>query len=251
MEKRTSIIIGAAIVVGLGLQAILLGSSIQRFRKEDRTISVKGFAEREVKADFSVWSIKTRVAGNDLALGSRSIDEAKIKVVNFLLKNGVKPSEIVQKDLVVNDRKAQEYSNYNEASGFRYLIDKTIQVRSTNVENIQKISRMTDELLKAGVVLTSANEYGGSSVKYVFTKLNDIKPDMLSEATVNAKNAAIRFANESQTKLGKMKHASQGIFSIVDRDESLSGQAEGGGGSGTNDLYKRIKVVVGVEYSIE
>jgi len=251
MEKRTGIIIGLAIVVGLGLQAIFLGHSIERFNREDRTISVKGFSEREVKSDFAVWSIKTRIAGNDLAMGSRSIDEAKNKVLNFLLKNGVKASEIVQKDLVVNDRKAQEYSNYNEASGFRFIIDKTIQVRSADVEKIQRISRMTDELLKAGVVLTSANEYGGSSVKYIFTKLNEVKPDMLSESTVSARNAAIRFTKESQTKLGKLKRASQGIFSIVDRDESLSGQAEGGGGAGTNDMYKRIRVVVSVEYSIE
>jgi hypothetical protein len=251
MEKRTGIIIGLAIVVGLGLQAIFLGHSIERFNREDRTISVKGFSEREVKSDFAVWSIKTRIAGNDLAMGSRSIDEAKNKVLNFLLKNGVKASEIVQKDLVVNDRKAQEYSNYSEASGFRFIIDKTIQVRSTDVEKIQRISRMTDELLKAGVVLTSANEYGGSSVKYIFTKLNEVKPDMLSESTVSARNAAIRFTKESQTKLGKLKRASQGIFSIVDRDESLSGQAEGGGGAGTNDMYKRIRVVVSVEYSIE
>lgn len=252
MEKRTSIIIGAAIVVGLGLQAILLGNSIQRFRKEDRTISVKGFAEREVKADFAVWSIKTRIASNDLANGSHDIDEAKNKVLSFLQKNGVKPNEIVQKDLVVNDRKAQEYGNFNESSGFRYIIDKTIQVRSSNVDNIQQLSRKTDELLKAGVIVANSNEYGGNSLKYIFTKLNDIKPDMLSEATVNARNAAIRFADESKTKLGKMKRASQGIFSIIDRDESLSGQGEGGyAGSGTNDPFKRIKVVVSVEYSIE
>lgn len=251
MEKRTGTLIALAILLGLAMQAIFLGRSFERFRKEDRTISVKGFSEKEVKADFAVWSIRTRVAGNDLEMGSRSIDEAKNKVVAFLLKNGVKPSEIVQKDLVVNDRKAQEYSNYNESSGFRYIIDKTIQVRSGNVDNIQKLTRMTDELLKVGVLLTNSNEYGGSSVKYIFTKLNEIKPDMLSEATMNARNAAIRFADESKTKLGKMKRASQGVFSILDRDESLSGTPEGGYGSGTNDVYKRVRVVVNVEYSIE
>ena len=250
MEPKKVIIITSAIVIGILLNALILGRAIQRFKKEDRTISVKGFSEREVKSDFAVWTIKCRVAYNDLMDGSRAIEEVKDKVTAFLLKNGIKAAEIIQKDLIVSDKMAQDYANFNASNSFRYIIDRIIQVRSNEVDNLQKVSRMTDELLKAGVVLNNANEYEGA-IRYYFTKLNDIKPVMLAEATKNAKNAAIQFTNESDTKLGKLKKATQGLFSIVDRDEALSNQADGGYMAGVSDIYKKVRVVVSVEYSIE
>jgi len=250
MEAKKVIIVTSTIVLGILLNAFILGRAIQRFKKEDRTISVKGFSEREVKSDFAVWTIKCRVAYNDLMDGSRAIEEVKDKVTAFLLKNGIKAEEVIQKDLIVSDKMAQDYANFNAGNSFRYIIDRIIQVRSNDVDNLQKVSRMTDELLKAGVVLNNANEYEGA-IRYYFTKLNEIKPVMLAEATKNAKNAAIQFTNESDTNLGKLKKANQGLFTIVDRDEALSNQADGGYMTGVSDIFKKVRVVVSVEYSIE
>lgn len=251
MEKRNLIIISVAIVIGLATGSFILGRALERFKAEDRYISVKGFSEREVKSDFAVWTIRTRVADDNLNDGSRAIEEAKNEVIDFLLRNGFKNEEIIQKDLIVNDKKAQEYSSFTTGESYRFIIDKIIQVRSTDVDNIQKVSRMTDELLKAGVVLSNRNEYEGT-VKFVFTKLNDIKPVMLTEAIQNARNAAIQFTTESNTRLGNLRKANQGLFSIVDRDESLSGTSDGGYypmmGS---DLYKKVRVVVNVDYTIK
>jgi hypothetical protein len=98
------------------------------------------------------------------------------------------------------------------------------------------------------VVVSNRNEYQGA-VRYYYTRLNDIKPEMLSDATRNAKNAAQQFATESSTKLGKLKKANQGLFTILDRDESLSGRSDYA--SGVNDLVKKVRVVVSVDYSIE
>jgi uncharacterized protein len=250
MDIKRAIIMSVALIIGILIGAIILGRAMERFKKEDRFISVKGFSEREVKSDFVVWTIKTRIANNDLIEGSRSIEEAKVKVIDFLLRNGIKQDEIIQKDLIVNDKKAQDYGN-NIGDSYRFIIDKIIQVRSSDVDNIQKVSRMTDDLLKAGVVLSNRNDFEGS-VKFIFTKLNEIKPSMLTEATRNAKDAAIQFTKESDTKLGNLRKANQGLFSIIDRDEYLSGQTERGyyPMSGT-DLYKKVRVVVNVDYSIE
>ena len=250
MDNKKLIILLVAILVAFALNAVILGRAIQRFKKEDRTISVKGFSEREVKSDLAVWTIQCRIANNDLAEGSRLIEQTKNKVMTFLTQNGINPDEIIQKDLAVNDRMAQEYGNYNERINLRYIIDKIIKVRSTNVDNIQKVSRMTDELLKAGIVLNNQNNYE-CGIRYYFTKLGDIKPAMLTEATRNANNAAVQFANESGSRLGKLKRASQGLFSIVDRDESLASGSEGGYAGNSRDIYKRIRVVVSVDYSIE
>ncbi len=248
MEMKKTLMLSLALMAGLALGALILGRSLERFRKEDRSVSVKGFSEREVKADFAVWTIKTRVAGNDLIVGSRAIDDARNKVVAFLLKNGIREEEIIQKDLIVTDKRAQEYNN-NTVDAFRYIIEKVIQVRSDHVDQVQAVSRMTDELLKAGVAISN-NPYEGT-VKFVFTKLNTIKPAMLTEATRNAREAAVQFAKESGTKLGGLKKATQGLFSIIDRDDFLAGQTEGGFGGNNSDLYKKVRVVVSVEYSIE
>jgi hypothetical protein len=250
MENRNVIIISVAIVIGMSIGAIILGRALERFKSEDRYISVKGFSEREVKSDFVVWIIKTRIANNDLNEGSRAIEEAKNKVIDFLKKNGIKENEIIQKDLIVTDKKAQEYDN-NIGYSYRYIIDKIIQVRSNDVDNIQKVSSLTDDLLKAGVLISNRNNWEGS-VKYIYTKLNEIKPEMLTEATNNAKNAAIQFTKESNTVLGDLKKANQGLFTIIDRDDYLSGQNNGGyGPMSGSDLYKKVRVVVNVDYSIK
>lgn len=248
MEKNKTTILAMAIILSLALNAVILGRSLQRFNKEDRTISVKGFSEREVKSDLAVYTIRTRIADNDLSAGTRAIEESKNKLVAFLQENGIAREEIIQKDLVVNDKKAQEYTNPGMDNSFRFILDNVTQVRSTNVEIIEKVSRMTDELLKRGVVVSNRNEFQGA-VRYYYTRLNDIKPEMLSDATRNAKNAALQFAMESNTKLGKLKRANQGLFTILDRDESLSGRSDYA--SGVNDLVKKVRVVVSVEYSIE
>jgi uncharacterized protein len=250
MDRKGTIYIAAAIFLGMVAGAWVLGRALQRFRNEERYITVKGFSEREVKADLAVWSVKARVVTNDLSEGSRAIDESKDKVVQFLLKNGIKPEEIVPQDLVVNDRQATEYGSSNVADRYRYVIEKAIQVRSGNVDNVLKVSRMTDDLLKAGVALSTTNDWRGTGLKFIFTGLNGIKPEMVSEATRNARKAAVEFTKESKTHLGKMKQASQGLFSIMDRDEFLSGQGEGGYSAGSSDLFKKVRVVITVEYSI-
>lgn len=252
MEKKGIVFLALCILTGSIIGAYILGKSLERFRSEDRFISVKGFAEREVKADLVIWSFNIRMTSNDLQEGNASLEKATKKVNEFLIKNGISPKEITQQDLTVTDKQANEYGGQNSTERFRYIIQETIEVRSNNVELVQSVSRMTNELLNAGVALSTTNDYRGAGMRFIFTKLNEIKPAMLSEATRNAKMAAEQFTKESQTQLGKMRKANQGLFSILDRDESLAGGGEGGYyASGTSDLYKKIRVVISVEYSIQ
>jgi uncharacterized protein len=251
MEKKSILVISLSIILGILLGTIILGRSIKRFRTDDRFISVKGFSEREVKADFAVWTITTRIANNDLAEGSKLIEESKNKVVAFLLKNNIRQNEIILKELIVNDKKAQDYGGYNQGESFRFIIDRIIQVRSSDVDNILKVSRMTDQLLAAGVVINSQNQFQ-NSVKFIYTKLNDIKPEMLTEAIRNARKAGEQFTSESGSRLVGLRKASQGLFSIVDRDDYLSGQSEGGySPMNGSDIYKKIRVVVNADYTIK
>lgn len=251
MENRGTTLTALAIFFGLTIGAYLLGKSFERFRTDDRFISVKGFAEREVKADLVIWSFKIRITTNDLQEGNASLETAVKKVNEFLIKNGINAKEITQQSLAVTDKQANEYGGQNGNERYRYIIQQTIEVRSANVDAVQRVSRMTSELLSAGVALSTGADYG-NGLRFIFTKLNDIKPAMLQEATKNARSGAEEFTKESQTHLGKMRKASQGLFSILDRDESLAGGGEGGYyASGTSDLYKKIRVVISVEYAID
>ena len=247
--KNNKLLIAFAIIIGLALNGIFIGRALQRFKKEDRSISVKGFAEREVKANLAVWTIKTRVTTNNIEEGSRQIETDKQKIVEFLLKKGIKENEIFQQDLKVVDKMAREYGN-SDIGNFRYIIENSMQVRSENVDTIQNVKGMTDELLKMGVVISNVDDYR-PSVQYLFTKLNDIKPEMLQEATQNARKAAMEFTKESKVKLGDLKKANQGLFTIVDRDDFISGQTGEGYGGNLNDIYKKVRVVVNIEFSVE
>ncbi len=252
MIKQKNIFSAVLLFLGLLIGAYILGKSFERFRKEDRYISVKGFSEREVKADLVIWSIKIRMVNNDLIEGHAALESAKTKVIEFLKNKGVDAKEIIPMNLAVTDRQANEYGQVNQSDRFRYIIEESIEVRSNQVDSIQKISRMTSELLNAGVALSTKDEWRGSGLKFIFTKLNAIKPEMLAEAIQNAKGAAEQFTKESNTYLGKLRKASQGLFSIQDRDASLSGAPEGDYYSGsTSDLYKKVRVVISVDYSIE
>jgi hypothetical protein len=251
MERKGSAFIALSILFGITIGAYILGKSFERFKTDDRFISVKGFSEREVKADFAIWPLQMRMAVNDLGEGSRMMETSRDKVMQFLTKNGISSGEIILQDLTVSDKQARDYEQ-NSASQLRYIIQEVIEVRSSNVDLVQKVSRMTNELLNAGVVLSAGDDYRRNSLKFIFTKLNEVKPAMLSEAIQNATKAAGQFTTESKTKLGSLRKASQGYFTIVDREQDLTQQGEDGyyqGGS--SDLYKKIRVVISVDYSVE
>ena len=237
-----------ALIISFSISSLFLGRSLQRFKIEDRSVSVKGFSEREVKADLAVWIIQTRMANNDLMEGSKSIEVAKNKIIDFMLQNQIKQDEITVEGIVVTDKKAQQYDNFQQGKAFRYLITQNFQIRSNNVDLLQKVSRMTGELLQVGVFLSNSDY--GNPLQFYFTKLNEIKPEMITEATLNARKAAQQFASENDSELGRLKKANQGLFTIVDRTASLSG-GEGGYASGTNDLFKKVRVVISAEYSID
>lgn len=241
-------IIAVALVLSFGINALLIGNALQRFKMDDRSVNVKGLSEREVKADLVVWNIQTRVVYDNLLEGSNQIDQAKNKIVNFLIQNQIGKEDIITEGISVIDKRANQYDNNQQNNSPRYLITQNIQVRSNNVDLVQKVSRMTGELLQAGVVISN-NEYG-NPIQFYFTKLNDIKPEMISEATQKAREAALKFATENDASLDRLKRANQGLFTIVDRTASLS-SGEGGYASSTVDIYKNIRVVISAEYSIK
>jgi len=150
----------------------------------------------------------------------------------------------IQQDLRVSDKQAKDYNAGNLRDLLRYVVEATILLRTNNVDKTEEVSRMTDELVRAGVVLSVKNEWQAEGPRFIFTQLKTIKPDMMAEATRNSKTAAQQFAQESGSRLGTIRRASQGLFSIEDRDSFQAGQAA----TGSSDPFKRVRVVVTVDY---
>ena len=235
----------AAIALSIGLIgcATILAEGISAGKRGERFVSVRGVAEKEVKADLAVWPIQVRVAGNDLAEAGKGADEARQKVLAFLRENSVGADEVASQNVRVEDRQAKDYDQGKAT--FRYLVEYTILVRSNEVERVQKISQMTDRLVAAGVVLSSQG--GRSGPQFIFTQLNAVKPGMLADATRAAREAASQFASDSGSNVGPIRRANQGLFTIADRDRTSPGEGDGSY-SGLSDINKKVRVVVSVDY---
>ena len=253
-DRASSAILALGLGVGLIAGAIILGGSLQEIRKGERYVTVKGSAERDVRADLAVWPIRIRVAGGDLAAVGRSLEATRSKVLRFLSEKGFAVDEIASQGLRVADRQTSDYGQGNLKDLLRYVVEATILVRSKDVDRVQHVSQMTDELVRAGVVLSAQNEWQGTGPRFIFSQLNAIKPAMLAEATRTARAAAAQFASDSGSKVGSIRRASQGLFSISDRDQTAPGQGESGEGppaGGESDPNKRVRVVVTVDYFLE
>ena len=221
----------AIIAIGLCLLGLSINSAIKAFVNKERVVSVKGLAEIEVEANKVTWPIAFKEVGNDVQQLYRSINEKSKVVVAFLKENGIEDSEISVNPAEVVDMDAERYSNNNNQ--YRYISTSVITVTSTNVKLVRKLISEQTALLQKGVVVTGSDyRY---NVNYEFTGLNDIKPGMIEEATKNARAAAEKFAKDSDSKLGKIKRANQGQFSIYDRD--------------INTPYiKTVRVVTSIDY---
>ncbi len=225
-----------AIILAIGI--IVLGVFIQRgfkaFADRDRNVNVKGLAEMEVPADKVTWPLVYKSLGNDLAALYSDIKTKNQTIIQFLKEKGIDEKEISVNAPEIIDLEAERYSNNN--STFRYNVTTVITVTSDKVDLVRGLIAEQGELLQKGIAVTGGDyRY---NVQYEYTGLNKIKPQMIEEATRNAREAAEKFAKDSDSKLGKIKNASQGQFSINDRDANTP-------------YIKKVRVVTTVNYSLE
>lgn len=221
--------------VGLIIMGACIADGLTSAFQSDRIVTVKGLSEREVPADKVIWPLVYKELGNDPAEMYDRLATKNRKVIDFLKEKGIAEKEICESAIQVSDRQADSYDQNNVL--YRYKATSVITVTSSQVELIRKIMQSQSELMKMGIALVT-EEYGTNIVKYEFTGLNKIKPDMIEESTKNARATAEKFAKDSESKLGKIRSASQGQFSIDNRDSNTP-------------YIKRIRVVSTIEYYIE
>jgi hypothetical protein len=230
-EQRSAFILGAFICAGLITMGSIISSSVLRFKEYERVVAVKGLAEREVPADIAVWPISFTAASNDLTDLYAAMEASTQQVIAYLLTSGFSAEEITKTAPVVIDKLAQEYGG--QEVSMRYVATQVITIYSDKIDVVRASQGNVAELGKKGIVL-GGNEYN-QKTQFLFTRLNDIKPAMIEEATQNARVVAEKFASDAKSQIGKLKRANQGQFTIEDRDISTP-------------YLKKVRVVSTVEY---
>jgi hypothetical protein len=228
-----------ALILGLGLlgAGFLVGHGFEQGRSADRYVTVKGLAETFVTADLAVWPLRITATGDDLGAVQERIDADLATITRFLTEQGVEAAAIQPQRVEVTDLLAQPYRPEGAGEN-RFILAQTVIVRTEQVDLVARLNQQTGELVKRGVVLVDS---GGPT--YLFTRLNDIKPELLAEATRNARAAAEQFAADSGSEIAEIRRASQGLFEILARDPAPNLFEP-------NQLDKKIRVVSTIEYRL-
>lgn len=232
----------ASFILALGLTAtgFFPGYYYYQAKNNNNTVSVKGLAEMNVKADLAIWKLKFVTTGNELIPAQQQISTQAEQINAFLQQQGFTPKEINIERIETNDLMASPYRN-NDANSSRFILSQTITVKSTNVTLVEKTLPKTDSLIAKGIIFDTSYS---DPVSYIFTKLNDVKPQMLEQATINAKKAAAEFAKSSGSHVGKIHRANQGVFSILPREQTANSFE-------AQQIEKTIRVVSTIEYWLE
>ena len=236
------LLIGMVILaISLFFAAATIADGLKEFRSADRTVNMKGLAMKDVEANLALWTIKHSATGDDLASVQKNIEANSEKIRSFLRRNGLTETDIAGRRLEVTDLLAQAYRPQG-ADFSRFIISEVLQVRSAHVNAIDAAYQNSGDLLAQNVSLIV--QQNQSPIEYIYTELNDIKPEMIAEATKSAREAAEQFAKDSGAVVGGIKYANQGVFQILPRDGENS-YAE------RQSRYKTVRVVSTIHFAIK
>lgn len=231
-ERAT--LLGTAIIVALGLAVggHAMGDGLVRARHADRAVTMRGLAERDVTADLATWTLSYSVNGSDMAALQQRIDADTTSITNFLKERGFSDKDISTTGVGVN-----QYRNHDGSPNI--TIRQRLQLRTRRVTDAAATFADQAALIRRGVALDE-----GSGIIYSFTRLNDIKPAMIAEATRDARAGAEQFAKDSGASVGAIRRATQGYFSIGARDGDH-------GGSGSDSPFQKVRVVTTIDFYLD
>ena len=230
MNKTTNWLLAAALIIAAFVLGWAFKMPVSALKQYDRTVSVRGLATKEVKADYAIAPFAYSLLGNDMQSLYQEIKRKNEIFIDFIKSYGIPSEEISVSTPQFTDRRT-----WDNNSGYAFQVTSVITVGTKNVDAVIRMMTEQSRLMEKNIVPLTGWEYRPT---YSFRGLNDIKPEMIEEATKNAREAAMKFAADSDSKLGKIKNATQGQFSIDDRDENTP-------------FVKKVRVVTNVQYFLE
>lgn len=225
------------VATGIGAAGIMAGgwfagSGLVRMKDADRAVTVRGVAERDVRADLATWTLTYSSTAPDLADAQAGAESDTRAIVSYFSELGFPADALSPAGVSVN--------SFSDNGVPRFTVQQRMQFRSTDIARAQRAVARQFDLVRRGVSLAE-----GSTMSYAFTRLNTIKPAMVADATRDARASAEQFAKDSGTSVGRIRSATQGYFEITARD----GESSGYGVSDTPD--KRVRVVTTVQYYLD
>ena len=216
---------------GIVLGGYLLGDGLLRAKDAERTVTVRGLAERNVTADLATWTISYSSTSTNLPQAQAKVRADTGAIEQFFTGLGF-PEDALQPT-------GANVSSNTRQGVTHYTVRQRLTLRTQDIERAQRAVASQFELVNQGVFLQE-----GSGMAYTFTRLNDIKPEMVAEATKNARASAEQFAQDSGAQVGAIRDATQGYFSIEGRD------GDSGGWGVSDSPYKKVRVVTTVHFSL-
>ncbi len=226
-------IIGGLVAIGLIGAGVAVGGGVVNANTGNRQVTVRGVAERNVVADLAILSLRFTVAGEELPGVQSQIDSDLTKVRTFLRQQGYGDDIVTVGRLEVTDTQSQSYAPSPGTP--HYIVAQTVTVRTNDVARVAQTERALNDLVRQGVLLDF------TAPTYVFTKLNDVRPAMIAEATASARSGAEQFAKDAGAPLGPIRQATQGSFEILAREDI---------DTESTSLDKRVRVVATVTYQL-
>lgn len=249
MEARGTVVL-AAILVAIGVAAggWFVGKGAARFKSDARSVTVKGLVEREVAADQAEWTLTLRRASASLADAHAMISADREAALAFLLAHGFTQAEIERQPTRTLDKLARDYDPGAQDSKLRYVVATSIVVKTAQVGRVRAAIGATEELLKAGIVLDGGgNENARANPRYIVSRFNDMRPDLLREATRNARALADQFAIDAGATVGAVRSANQGTIQIFGTD----GNDESAPYAATSTPVKKMRLVSTFEFELK
>jgi uncharacterized protein len=241
------IALGVCLLIGLTTAGYFIGKGAARFKSDSRTVSVKGLVEKEVKADKAIWNLSLRYASNNLKDAHTKISADREATIAFIRSKGFKDEEIERQPTQTIDKAARDYGQQQASDRIRYVVATSVIVKTNNVDQVRAALGATEELLKSGVILDGEREGGVANPRYIISSFNTIRPQLLAEATKNARATAQQFASDSGATVGRIRSANQGMIQIFGSD----GNDESGPYSPTSTIIKKIRVVSTFEFDLQ
>lgn len=242
-----AVVVGLCALVGLAVAGFFIGRGTERLRSAVRTVTVKGLVEKEVKSDRAIWTLNLRRASADVKDAQARIAADREAAVAFLKKQGFEDSEIERTPIKTIDKLAREYGQPQGGDPLRYILTASLVVTTPKVDLVRSSLGATDELLRSGVVLDGGDGGSPANPRFVVSAFNDLRPQLLAEATKNAREMAQQFAADSGARVGSIRSANQGQIQIFGTD----GNDESGAFSPTSTVQKKIRVVSTFEFALE
>ncbi len=239
-----AVILGLLVGAGAGLGGFFIGQGLIQGRRAERFVSVKGLAERYVKADLAVWTLSFNTAGADVSAVSTASDRDRELVRSFITRSGFTDREIEPLPTRINDQFASLTGPPNLEAARRYTITAGYEIRTTKVDAVREASQLTGDLIRQGVVLDGrTTENGGANPAYVFTRLADIRPAMLAQAIKSAHTVAEQFAADSSSHLGAVRRAGHGVVQVMSRDAETPNPTDE-----RASIEKKLRLVSTIDY---